>query len=511
MKPEEKARHEIDRQLIECGWQVQNHTEMNLSAGAGIAVREFPLKSGFADYLLYVDAKAVGVIEAKPAGYTLTGVETQSAKYVDGLPDQVPHFRLPLPFAYESTDVVTQFTNGLNPEPRSREVFTFHRPEELRRLVNLGDDQLRANLQNMPEFNTTGLWRVQAEAIEQLEQSLADNRPRSLIQMATGSGKTYTACSFSYRLIKYAKAKRILFLVDRNNLGKQALNEFQQYASPYTNYKFSEEFNVQHLKKNTIDPASKVCITTIQRLFSMLKGEADFEEANEEQSMFEAATSFVKEPVPVVYNPKIPIETFDFIVIDECHRSIYNLWRQVLDYFDGFLIGLTATPTAQTIGFFNGNVVQDYSHEKAVADGVNVGYDVYRIKTRITKDGATLTREPDHFVPHRDRRTREKVLKELDDDLTYTANQLDRDVVNESQLRLVVQTFRDRLFTDIFPGRTEVPKTLVFAKTDLHADDIVKVMREEFGKGNDFCQKITSKTTGKKPGGSRSQRSRPIC
>ena len=499
VKPEEKARHEIDRQLIECGWQIQNHTEMNLSAGSGIAVREFPLKSGFADYLLYVNRKAIGVVEAKPAGYTLTGVETQSAKYVDGLPDQVPHFRLPLPFAYESTGVVTQFTNGLNPEPRSREVFSFHRPEELRRLVNLGDDQLRANLRNMPEFNTTGLWKVQAEAIEGLEQSLADNRPRSLIQMATGSGKTYTACSFSYRLIKFAKAKRVLFLVDRNNLGKQTLNEFQQYASPYTNYKFSEEFNVQHLKKNTIDPAAKVCITTIQRLFSMLKGEDDFEEANEEQSMFEAASSLVKEPVPVVYNPKIPIETFDFIVIDECHRSIYNLWRQVLDYFDGFLIGLTATPTAQTIGFFNGNVVQDYSHEKAVADGVNVGYDVYRIATAVSEGGATLAKEPGAFVPHRDRRTRERVLKELDDDLTYTANQLDRDVVNESQLRLVVQTFRDRLFTDIFPGRTEVPKTLVFAKTDIHADDIVKVMREEFGKGNDFCQKITSKTTGKKP------------
>ncbi|MCA9111533.1 MAG: DEAD/DEAH box helicase family protein, partial [Planctomycetaceae bacterium] len=269
--------------------------------------------------------------------------------------------------------------------------------------------------------------------------------------------------------------------------------------SPYTNYKFTEEFNVQHLKKNTIDPAAKVCITTIQRLFSMLKGEEAYEEGNEEQSMFESAPDLPKKPVEVGYNPKVPIETFDFIVIDECHRSIYNLWRQVLDYFDSFLIGLTATPTAQTIGFFNGNVVQDYSHEKAVADGVNVGYDVYRIETAITKDGATLTKEPEQYVPHRDRRTRTKVLKELDDDLTYTAKDLDRDVVNKSQLRLVIQTFRDRLFTDIFPGRTEVPKTLVFAKTDLHAEDIVTVIREEFGKGNDFCQKITSKTTGKKP------------
>jgi len=472
---------------------------MNLSAGSGIAVREFPLKSGFADYLLYVDGKAVGVIEAKPAGHTLTGVETQSAKYADGLPAQLPNFRLPLPFAYESTGIETQFTNSLEPDFRSRVVFTFHRPEELLRLVRLGGEQVRAKLRGMPELDVTGLWPLKITTLNNLEKSLAQNRPRSLIQMATGSGKTLTAVIAAYRLIKFANAKRVLFLVDRNNLGKQTLNEFQQYTSPHTNYKFTEEFNVQRLAKNTIDPASKVCITTIQRLFSILKGEEEFEEANEEQSMFESASPLVKVPVPVVYNSKIPVETFDFIIVDECHRSIYNLWRQVLDYFDAFLIGLTATPTAQTIGFFNGNLVQDYSHEKAVADGINVGYDVYRIATQITGNGATLAREPGHFVPHRDRRTRNKLLKELDDDLTYTATQLDRDVVNESQIRLVIQTFRDRLFTEIFPGRTEVPKTLVFAKTDLHADDIVKMIREEFGKGNDFCQKITSKTTGEKP------------
>jgi type I restriction enzyme R subunit len=189
---------------------------------------------------------------------------------------------------------------------------------------------------------------------------------------------------------------------------------------------------------------------------------------------------------------------FDFIVVDECHRSIYNIWRQVLEYFDASLIGLTATPTKQTIGFFGGNMVQDYAHEQAVVDGVNVGFDVYRIETKITKDGAKLTREPGVFVPHRDRRTKSKKYKELDNDLTYTANQLDRDVVSENQIRLVIRTFRDKL-PEIFPGRTEVPKTLVFAKTDLHAEDIVRIIREEFGKGNDFCQKITSKSTGKKP------------
>jgi len=491
MTPEQKARQQIDRQLEQAGWIVQDYRQLNISAGPGVAVREFPLTTGSADYMLYADARAIGVVEAKPKGHTLTGVETQSGKYLDGLPTGLPNYRLPLPFAYESTGEVTQFTNTLEPDARSRPVFMFHRPEELIRLVKL-DKQVRTRLREMPPLNVEKLWRVQVESIQKLEASLAANRPRALIQMATGSGKTFTAVNFCYRLIKYADARRILFLVDRNNLGKQTLNEFQQFVSPINGYKFTEEYTVQHLKKNTIAPASKVCITTIQRLYSMLKGEDDFLEDNEETSLFETENALIKEPLPVVYNAKIPIETFDFIVVDECHRSIYNIWRQVLEYFDAFLIGLTATPTKQTIGFFAGNLVQDYAHEQAVVDGVNVGYDVYRIETQITKDGAKLAREPGIFVPHRDRRTKGRKYRELDDDLTYTANQLDRDVVAENQIRLVVRTFKDKL-PQIFPGRTEVPKTLVFAKTDLHAEDIVRIIREEFGRGNEFCQKITAK------------------
>ncbi|HKQ50448.1 MAG TPA: DEAD/DEAH box helicase family protein [Phycisphaerae bacterium] len=497
LTPEDQAREIIDRQLAASGWVVQNYREMNISAAPGVAVREFPLKTGFADYLLYADAKAIGVIEAKPEGHTLTGVEIQSAKYVGGFPAGLPCWRMPLPFAYESTGAVTQFTNGLDPLPRSREVFSFHRPEELIRLAKL-ERQLRDGLRNMPALDTGKLWEKQITAIRNLEESLADNRPRALIQMVMGAGKTFTACNIAYRLIKFAGAKRILFLVDRNNLGRQTLNEFQQFASPYNTYKFTEEFNLQHLRKNTIASASKVVITTIQRLYSILKGEEEFDEGNEEASMFEAAPSLIKEPMPVVYNEKIPPEFFDFIIIDECHRSIYNVWRQVLEYFDAFLIGLTATPSAQTIGFFNGNLVMEYPHEQAVLDGVNVGYDVYRIETQVTRDGAKLAKQPGFFVPRRDRATRKKRLAELDDDLIYSGNQLDRDVVNEDQIRLVIRTFKDRL-PEMFPGRTEAPKTLIFAKTDLHADDITRIVREEFGKGNDFCQKITSKSTGRPP------------
>ena len=496
---EDQARQSIDRQLAAAGWSVQDHDRMDLSAGRGVAVREFPLKSGYADYLLYVAGKAAGVIEAKPEGHPLAGVETQSLQYTGNLPERLPYHRLPLPFSYESTGTETFFTNHLDPAPRSRRVFTFHRPEELERLLALGDRQLRANLQSMPPLDPTGLWPVQVTAVENLERSLAENRPRALIQMATGSGKTFTACNFCYRLIKHAGAKRILFLVDRNNLGKQTLNEFQQFDTPGTQYNFTEEYNVQRLRSNAIDPASKVVVTTIQRLYSILQGEEQFDEENEEHSGFETPEGLHKEPVPVAYNPDIPIETFDFIVVDECHRSIYNLWRQVLDYFDAFLIGLTATPTKQTIGFFHGNLIQDYSHEKAVADHVNVGFDVYRIRTKIGDDGSTIEAEPGLQVPRRDRRTREQRLAELDEDLTYTANQLQRDVVAEDQIRCVVRTFRDRLFDEIFPGRTTVPKTLVFARNDNHAEDLVRIIREEFAKGSAFCQKITSKTTGKKP------------
>ncbi len=491
MTPEQKARQQIDRLLGASGWAVQDFADMNIGAAAGVAVREFPLSTGFADYLLYARGKMIGVVEAKPEGHTLTGVETQSAKYTTGVIAGLPHYRLPLPFSYESTGETTRFTSHLDPDPRSREVFSFHRPEELVRLVEL-DQQLRERLRAMPELNATGMWTVQVETVQALERSLAGNRPRSLIRMATGSGKTFTAVSFLYRLIKFAGARRVLFLVDRTNLGKQTLKEFQQYRSPYTNYTFTEEYPVQHLRTNRIDPTAKVVVTTIQRLYSILKGDPEFAEENEEHSMHEADSPLAKESLPVVYNEAFPPEFFDFVVIDECHRSIYNVWRQVLEYFDSFLIGLTATPTGQTAGFFANNVVQDYNSQRAVADGVNVGFEVFRIETEVTKGGATLRGKPGLIVPRRDRRSLRRRQQELAADLTYTAAMLDRDVVNRDQIRLVIRTFRDCL-PQIFPGRTEVPKTLVFAKTDLHAEDVVDIIRVEFDKGNDFCQKITAK------------------
>jgi len=494
--PEQLAREKIDALLSAAGWIVQDFKYINLGAGAGVAVREFQTASGPADYVLFVNRQAVGVVEAKPEGTTLRGVAEQTARYQAGFPADIPHVELPLPFGYESTGAETFFVDLRDPDYRSRRVLAFHKPETLSEWLSQSET-LRARLQELPPLITTGLWDAQIEAIQGLEESLSENRPRALIQMATGSGKTFTAVSFIYRLIKFAGAKRVLFLVDRNNLGKQTLREFQSYITPDDGRKFSELYNVQRLTGRTIDPVCKVTITTIQRLYSMLKGE-EIEDELEEPSMFEIAPGADETPRTVEYNPEIPIETYDFIVTDECHRSIYHLWRQVLEYFDAFLIGLTATPSKYTLGFFDQNLVMEYNHERAVADGVNVGYDVYSIRTRITQEGSQV--QAGYYVDMRDKKSRsERWAVELDEDLQYNPNQLDRDVVAPDQIRTVVRSFRDKLFSEIFPGRQEVPKTLVFAKDDAHAEDIVEIIRREFAKGNEFCKKITYKTTGEKP------------
>ncbi len=501
--PEALACEDIDRQLTLAGWIVQNRDQLNLLAGAGVAIREVSLPgAGETDYLLVVGRRAVGIIKAKAVGSTLTGVEIQTQGYAQVLPGHIQAWCLPLPMLYESTGKETQFTNLLEPEPRSRRVFAFHKPNghgisEIGGTYSTGSTALAGRLQRLPEtVDDPHLWPAQRTAIANIEQSLKANKPRALVQMATGSGKTYTAISLIYRLIRHADARRVLFLVDRANLGCQTFKEFQQLTTPDDGRKFTELYNVQHLRSNRIDDVSRVCISTIQRVYSILSGAEDLDEELEEGSLFEVEDRAAP-PRLVSYNPAVPIETFDFIVIDEAHRSIFNLWRQVLEYFDAYLIGLTATPNKQALGFFKQNLVMEYTHEDAVRDNVNVPYDVYPIRTKITAEGSSV--EAGYQIDYRDKRTREIRWREFDEDLSYTAQQLDRDVVAEDQIRTVIRTFRDKLRTEIFPGRDEVPKTLIFAKDDSHADDIVRIVREEFGKGNDFCQKITYRTTGAKP------------
>jgi type I restriction enzyme, R subunit len=490
--PEQLARDNIDKQLIACGWFIQDKSKINLAAGLGVAVREYQTDIGPADYVLFVDKKPVGIIEAKRAeeAVHLTMHEDQSEGYAAAKLKYLNNEKLP--FVYESTGDVTRFTDYRDPKPRSRNVFTFHRPETFQEWCK-HPTSLRTRLHDTPALPQIGLRDCQIIAINNLEQSFKNNKPKALIQMATGSGKTYTAITFIYRLLKYAKAKRILFLVDTKNLGEQAEQEFMAYVPNDDNRKFTELYGVTRLKSSFIPADNQVYISTIQRMYSILKG-TELDESAEEINPNEYQQ---KEPAPVIYTEKIPIEFFDFIVIDECHRSIYNLWKQVLDYFDVFQIGLTATPDNRTFGYFNQNLVSDYGYEKAVIDGVLVPYNVFTIETKITKEGSKI--QVGEKVDKRERLTRRKFWESVDEDIEYSGKQLDRDIVNPSTIRMIIRGIKDNM-PAMFPdridkdGKFEVPKTLVFAKTDSHAEDIIEIVREEFGEENKFCKKITYKS-----------------
>lgn len=488
MTPEAKARETIDKRLSDAGWVVQDVKVLNLGAAQGVAVRELPTDSGPADYVLFVNREAVGVIEAKrdEAGENITATEAQTERYATAQlkwrKDQTP-----LRFLFEATGQIIRFTDNADPAPRSREIFHFFKPAQLAEWQAQPTPLRRRLAEAMPPLPTTNLRDCQTSAVTGLEQSLALNKPRALIHMATGAGKTFTAITAVYRLLKFAGAKRVLFLVDTRNLGKQAHQEFMAYTPPDDARKFTELYNVQRLASANIDPHAQVCISTIQRMYSILSGEP-IDESAEDASLNETQQTSKQEKL-VRYNPDVPVETFDFIVIDECHRSIYNLWKQVLDYFDAYLIGLTATPDKRTFGFFNENIVAEYTYEQSVADGVNVGYDVYVIETEVTQKGAQLKAK--EWVDHRDRATRKKRWAETEEDTDYIGKELDRSVVNTSQIRQVIQAMKTAVETQIYPHRKETPKTLIFAKTDSHADDIIKMVREVYGQGNAFCKKVT--------------------
>jgi len=487
MKPEEKARLTIDKKLIESGWVIQDVKSLNLSASLGVAVREFPTSTGPVDYALFIEGVPVGVIEAKKTdeGENITAVEGQSSRYANSTFKWIKSIYR-IRFAYEATDKLTRFTDYNDIKYRSRTVFSFHRPETLNALLKQADT-VRNNMKHFPEFDPTGFRKCQITAIENLDKSFADNRPKALVQMATGAGKTFTAITAAYRLLKYGKMNRILFLVDTKGLGEQAEREFLAYRPTDDNRSFSQIYGVHRLKSSYIPDGVQICISTIQRMYSILKGD-ELDESAEETSFNEFVTADSKAPKEVVYNEKYPPEFFDCIIVDECHRSIYNVWNQVLEYFDSFIIGLTATPDKRTFAFFNENVVSEYPREQAIIDGVNVGEDIFLIETNIGKNTTHIMKQ---MIEVRSRLSREKRWKQLDEDVDYTPSQLDRDIVNPSQIRTVIRTFKENVFTSLFPRRKEVPKTLIFAKTDSHADDIIQIVREEFGEGNEFCKKIT--------------------
>ncbi|WP_298645566.1 DEAD/DEAH box helicase family protein [uncultured Granulicatella sp.] len=487
MTPEQEVRVVIDKKLEQSGWVIQNFAQVNIGAALGVAVREYPTDTGPVDYALFIDGEPVGVIEAKKSsiGENITVVEEQSARYATSSFKWINR-EYTIRFAYEATDKLIKFTDYKDIKYRSRRVFSFHRPEHLKSLLQ-ASDTIRNNMKHFPILDTTGFRECQINAINNMDISFADNRPRALVQMATGAGKTFTAITEAYRLLKYGKMNRILFLVDTKSLGEQAEREFLAYTPNDDTRSFSQLYGVRRLKNSYIPNDVQICISTIQRMYSILK-EEDIDESTEEESFNEYVTADSKAPKEVVYNEKYPPEFFDCIIIDECHRSIYNVWQQVLTYFDAFLVGLTATPDKRTFAFFNENVVSEYRREQAIIDGVNVGEDIFLIETEVSQKGGHILKR---VIEYRDRLSREKRWEQMDEDLDYDKNKLDKDVVNPSQIRTVIKTFKENLFTSLFLRRKEVPKTLIFAKTDSHADDIINIVREEFGEGNEFCKKIT--------------------
>lgn len=488
MTPEQKARKLIDQALNNAGWVVQDRHGLNLHAGPGVALCEADVAGGFADYMLFVDAKAIGVLEAKKAGTPLVGVAEESEFYAAACTRDFQRWATPLPFTYESDGDHVRFRDLRDPKSRSREVFSICRPETLRTLIE-EQDTLRARLPKLPPLYEEGMRKCQVDAIMGLERSFARQHQRALVQMATGAGKTWMAVTECYRLIKFGGARRILFLVDRANLGKQAKNEFDLWHSPYTQRRFTDEYIVQRLDGTSLEPRAKVVITTIQRLYSALTGKP-IDDEDDERSTYEASGDTDK-PREFRYTKALPPETFDIIIVDECHRSIYNLWRGVFAYFDAFHVGLTATPSIHTLAFFHQNLVSSYVHEQAVLDKVNVGYDIYRIRTKLTEKGSTVSKG--NHLEKMERRTRKKRWEKLKDDFTWEGRDLDQSVVSPNQIRKVLTHFRDALFKQMFPARSGewVPKTLIYAKDDHHADRIVDIAREVFEEGNAFCKKIT--------------------
>ncbi|MBQ6799877.1 MAG: DEAD/DEAH box helicase family protein, partial [Bacteroidaceae bacterium] len=487
MKPEEKARIKIDQWLTEAGWKVINRDEFEADSTA-VAVREGLLKGNKeADYFLFINGKAIGVLEAKREEIDVTRqiVCEQVEGYARGVPSYYTAYQKPLPFLYTSNGKQLYFRDFRKEDSDYEEISVMHKPKKM--VDMLGIEEPFAGL---PTLNPKGLRACQYEAITGLEKSFRNGHNRALMVLATGAGKTYTACLASYRMLAYTKMRRVLFLVDRNNLGKQAEGEFGTFRLTENGDAFNTIYSVNRLKSAKIPSDSNVVISTIQRLFSLLKGEeiTDTDDDDNDNTTGE---------VVLPDNPNLPHDFFDLIIIDECHRSIYGNWQKVLEYFDtARLIGLTATPIPETMAFFNNNRVVNYTLEQSIIDGVNVDHRVYRIKTQATEEGGAI-REGDRL--RRVTRYTGQVEQILNKETkSYTKTELNRSIINPAQIKLILQTYKEAVYRDMFndpqrePNFDYLPKTLIFALNEAHATNIVHIAKEVFERQDDrFVQKIT--------------------
>lgn len=492
--PEEKARTLIDHMLKEAGWDVVDRKDSNASLPS--AVRESMLAGNHrADYLLFIDNKVVGVLEAKREEIDVRREEVvrQAVGYASSLPDRYDRWEGKDPsFIYLSNgkDLLRKDGDQLT------ELTSMDRPIDI--AISLGMEHSIAPLPRL--IDTRGTLRdCQFAAITAAESAFRNDQKRILFALATGAGKTFTACTVCYRLLTYTTAiKRVLFLVDRNNLGEQANSEFSNFRLTEDGLPFTNTYGVTLLKSGGIPGESSVVISTIQRLYSELSGESYQEEIDTNED--EVGCLEWSDPTPVLLpeKPKIPCDFFDLIIIDESHRSIYGKWGRVLQYFNNaYFIGLTATPNLNTYGFFD-RPTYSYPLAQSIADGINVGPRKYTIRTDTQIEGGTIHEGDKITVQSRYTGQTTKKLSELNTD--YTKFQLNQSVFNPEEVRVVLQAYKDRLYTDLFPDRAGdtsydyIPKTLIFAQNERHAAMIVEVAKQVFGRPPEdkrFVQQIT--------------------
>ncbi len=487
MTPEEKARIKIDQWFTDAGWEVVNRDAYEPTCTA-VAIREGLLKGNLeADYFLFINGKAVGVLEAKreETDAFASKVCEQAALYARSVPNIYQTYQKPLPFIFTSNGKELYFCDFREPDSYFKPIMAIPTPHELVKKLGIED-----TFAGLPTLKKKGLRDCQYEAVTELEKSFRAGQNRALMVLATGAGKTYTACLAAYRMLSYTPMRRVLFLVDRNNLGKQAEGEFGTFRLTENGDAFNTIFTVNRLRSSSIPSDSNVVISTIQRLFSFLKGETIEDNDNDDEN--EPA-----EEVTLPPNPNLPHDYFDMIIIDECHRSIYGNWRKVLEYFDtARLVGLTATPIEETKKFFNYNIIVNYTLEKSIVDGVNVDCRVYRIKTQVTETGGAILEG--ERVKEETRYTGEVKTVRNKETKTYTNKELNRSVINPAQIKLILSTYWDVVYTELFndpqrePNMDYLPKTLIFALNEAHATNIVQIAKEVFGRTDDrFVQKIT--------------------
>ena len=487
MTPEEKARQKIDLWFAEAGWKVINREDYEPTCTA-VAIREGLLKGNLeADYFLFINGKAIGVLEAKREEIDpfSNNVCEQAVLYAKSVPHIYQAYQKPLPFIFTSNGKELFFCDFREQKQSFKQIMAIPTPYELVKQLGISD-----YFAGLPSLQKKGLRDCQYEAVTELEKSFRSGQNRALMVLATGAGKTYTACLAAYRLLSYTPMRRVLFLVDRNNLGKQAEGEFGTFRLTENGDAFNTIFTVNRLRSSSIPSDSNVVISTIQRLFSFLRGDTIEDNDNDDDN--EPTEEVVLPP-----NPNLPHDYFDLIIIDECHRSIYGNWRKVLEYFDtARLVGLTATPIPETMAFFNNHRIVNYTLEKSIVDGVNVDCRVYRIKTQVTENGGAILEG--EKIKEETRYTGDVKTISNKETKTYTNKELNRSVINPAQIKLILSTYRDVVYTELFndPQREAnfeyLPKTLIFALNETHASNIVQIAKEVFGHTDDrFVQKIT--------------------